>query len=539
MTSSMKRLAYCSTCLAVHVRPVGNRCSRVLASIARRRSSRQTTRVTSAASQAAPTANSQPTATSRPSRAQRGRPRATSVPDTIQTIPIPIPTATNQPLPTLAVFQGNPGPQGRPVPPGGSSGAPEAAGGQNVMTPTEQLLQTMLSRLGETVDELKALKSQVAIMDQERRAEREQWMETDDSHNCFTPAPNHSARPTEQDATANFGLQSHATNNMAPTAGSFQQHFASQPDQFSLPPPLQQQFPTHAPQSSHQFNIPHAPQSSHQFNIPPSLQQSSFTPPQHHNASHDLADSVADRLSQIRVTQQAGRQRHATAPSASYAGMNATAMSLPGGGSTSSSQFTWPQEHVFRNGEEDIKFNDLSMAELSYGFTASANAERPEVQAFMFPFYERLMEDAASHEWSICRNFCHIVLSKIKSGNLDWTNLTKIEQLRASHLYGASAAASNKESSRQNNNYSRNEQSARNGGGGLNLCHRFNDGNCSSNGSHRVNGRLFQHSCTFCYGRFNRIFNHAEADCNNKSKIGSQSQSAKNEGQGLGQQQDQ
>ncbi len=515
--SANKRIAYCNFCLAVHMRPVGNRCPRVLASVARRprRSNRQVTRTSTAASNALadtsasnivpvppPTAPPVTTVT-RPNRQRRAS--ASEATDT--GIIHPNTRAARE------ASLGIPGPQGRPVPPGDSSGARDAVRGQPVMTPTDRLLQTLSSQLGEALDEIRSLKTRVVTIEEEAQADRDQWEDIEGTDHFIE-------QPTVQPYDQN--IYQHNDYDI-----DARQHFADDPRSSSS-----------APNTASRYGNTSLPSNSAHAGQHTSVQFNQQAPNPSHSARYahspiDLPDAVSDRLTQIRHNQQATRRRHATSQPP-LAGMQGAAVSFPGEGQAESTLFDWPQDHIFRFGEEKVPFNELTMAEFSAGFTSSANGAKPGMQRLMYSFYNRFMIDAAMHSWAICRNFAFVVISRIKKGMLEWGETSEIEQLRASHLYGASAARVDKPANTRgmgnHSNYGNYGQGASSGGKPT-LCHRFNDGSCTSRSSHRTGGKFYQHSCTFCYSRFNRVFSHPETECNNKAKMSSTA--PKNDQQGL------
>ncbi len=476
--SASRKQAFCSGCQAVHGRPVGRRCPRVLSSVARRRSGRHHTAIETAASLSfqnqmalvtPPQPAIQPPLPPTPPPTFAPRTRRISAPGRIadpgphlgsELLLGPLPMPRNPPAP---------GPIPVPIPGMGASPAQEAVLGPTPVSNTEKLLHEILAKVNYNADELTSVKNRMTIFEEEYRADREGW---------FDPHPQ-----------------------------------ANNPD----------------------------PYQSHATTSDPYLLQ------HQHEASNTLADTVASRLSEIRLNQRDqrhhpdfARTRHTTEPYASrhpaplqsqYDLTGTTRMSA-GRANVSTGEpatFEWPQEHVFRYGQTDpVEFKTLTMAEFSTGFTTSTLHAHPHYQRPMNLFYERLMQDAVIHEWALIRNFAHIVLTRVFKGTLQWGDKEQLDHIRSVHLYGAAAAGLHTRgqtrasyTTGQGAGQPTSQATSARGQSRPMLCHRYNDGACQHNATHTTNGRTYQHGCTYCLGRLGRFLPHAETECQTKLKTAS------------------
>ena len=120
------------------------------------------------------------------------------------------------------------------------------------------------------------------------------------------------------------------------------------------------------------------------------------------------------------------------------------------------------------------------------------------VREKMIQYMGELMEDATDFSWQGAKAAHAILLCEFERGGTNWEDTARIDRIRRAH------AQKHVDGSRS---WVKSDKLQKPW-----YCKQFQNGSCSYNKDHEVNGKIHKHLCAFCLSQ-GRFLRHPEKDC--------------------------
>ena len=174
---------------------------------------------------------------------------------------------------------------------------------------------------------------------------------------------------------------------------------------------------------------------------------------------------------------------------------------------------SWPHEPILGGMQRQrISYDKLSLTQWTQGFCRNILEENSvERRDAMVSYMADLMEDATDFSWQGAKAAHAVMLCEMERGVLTWEDTKRIDRIRRAH------AQKHFSQSKQQNWGKASENQKKPW-----FCKYYQQGTCSQNRDHDVNGRTHRHICAFCLSSGKQLA-HPEKDCNYK-KIGSKNE---------------
>ena len=162
-----------------------------------------------------------------------------------------------------------------------------------------------------------------------------------------------------------------------------------------------------------------------------------------------------------------------------------------------SESIDWPHFYIYRSDSKPVTYDTLSMAEFVHGYLELMGTQPEHIRSAMNTHLKELMADASTYEWAIVRHYHSVVLSKMETGRLKWSQRGDIQDLRRQHVWSAPVSTKTTQSA---NGYTK-------------TCRDFQVGKCTHTTTH--NG--YAHACYYCLKKTGRQYQHPEHECRRKN----------------------
>ena len=167
----------------------------------------------------------------------------------------------------------------------------------------------------------------------------------------------------------------------------------------------------------------------------------------------------------------------------------------------------WPHYHVYRGPHRaPATYEDLTIQEFVYGFMCQLIDAKTDskIRENQLQYLRDIMREATDHPWPNVRNLHGIVLSHMEMDRVAWTDDDAIRNLRETYITRAPTSQTPQVDNRRTNKR---------------YCLMFQDGRCKQlTPEHSSPRGSVNHFCAFCYRVTGNSYQHAEMDCNRKSK---------------------
>ena len=174
---------------------------------------------------------------------------------------------------------------------------------------------------------------------------------------------------------------------------------------------------------------------------------------------------------------------------------------------------SWPHEPILGGMQRQrISYDQLSLTQWIQGFCRNILEENSvERGDAVVSYMADLMEDATDFSWQGTKAAHTLMLCEMERSVLTWEDTERIDRIRRAHAqkhFGQSKQQNwGKTAENQKKHW---------------FCKYYQQGTCSQNRDHDVNGRTHRHICAFCLSNGKQLA-HSEKDCNYR-KIGSKNE---------------
>ena len=98
-------------------------------------------------------------------------------------------------------------------------------------------------------------------------------------------------------------------------------------------------------------------------------------------------------------------------------------------------QVPWPQNFVLGgNNKSRMSYDNLSWCQWASGFAMIAREENNiQTKNAMLDYLSEIMEDANDFSWQSAKASHAVLLCRMEEGKVDWSDTTKIDQIRCAH----------------------------------------------------------------------------------------------------------
>ena len=160
-----------------------------------------------------------------------------------------------------------------------------------------------------------------------------------------------------------------------------------------------------------------------------------------------------------------------------------------------------------------VSYEQLTQAQFVLGFLRSVQEEQDiHIKGNMIEYLTELFQNVCDHSWQAAKGAHLVVITKIEKGLITWGDLKKVNKVRKTYV----RATSNSSSGQADSNNVNNKKGFRKPSSIP--CKEYNEDRCSKTGDHDQGLITHKHVCTYCMYTNSRLYNHPEAQCNNKRR---------------------
>ena len=177
-------------------------------------------------------------------------------------------------------------------------------------------------------------------------------------------------------------------------------------------------------------------------------------------------------------------------------------------------EVVWPQDCAFVGHlRARVSYEQLTQAQFVLGFLRSVQEEQDvHIKGNMIEYLTELFQNVCDHSWQAAKGAHLVVMTKMEEGLVTWSDLKKVNKVRKTYV----RATSNPSSSQVENNSNSNKKGSRKPSSIP--CKEYNEGRCQKPTDHDQGLITHKHVCAYCMYTYSRLYNHSEAQCNNKRR---------------------
>ena len=225
--------------------------------------------------------------------------------------------------------------------------------------------------------------------------------------------------------------------------------------------------------------------------------------------NQDLVQQRLQELNHLALPQQQGNYIHYNPPQVTQ-----THVATKPKGKKEKVEVVWPQDCAFVGHlRARVSYEQLTQAQFVLGFLRSFLEEQDGViKGNMVEYLTELFQNVCDHSWQAAKGAHLVVMTKMEEGLIAWNDLKKVNKVRKTYV----RATSNPSSSQPDNTNSSNKKGPRKSSSIP--CKDYNEGRCSKTADHDQGLITHKHVCAYCMYTYSRLYNHPEAQCNNKRR---------------------